>query len=71
FAPIERQHGIVFRDYFAAALGQLQEMADDGLLAIRENEIEVLPAGRLMMRNAAMAFDAYLKPEENRYSRTV
>ncbi|WP_253446981.1 oxygen-independent coproporphyrinogen III oxidase [Halomonas sp. Y3] len=71
FATIEAAHGIVFRDYFADALAQLQEMADDGLLAIREGEIEVLPAGRLMMRNAAMAFDAYLKPEENRYSRTV
>ena len=71
FAAIEAAHGIVFRDYFADALAQLQEMADDGLLAIREGEIEVLPAGRLMMRNAAMAFDAYLKPEENRYSRTV
>ncbi|MFB9147790.1 oxygen-independent coproporphyrinogen III oxidase [Halomonas alkalicola] len=71
FATIEAAHGIVFRGYFADALAQLQEMADDGLLAIREGEIEVLPAGRLMMRNAAMAFDAYLKPEENRYSRTV
>ncbi|WP_302139863.1 oxygen-independent coproporphyrinogen III oxidase [Halomonas alkalicola] len=71
FADIEAAHGIVFRDYFADALAQLQEMADDGLLAIREGEIEVLPTGRLMMRNAAMAFDAYLKPEENRYSRTV
>ncbi|QJQ97552.1 oxygen-independent coproporphyrinogen III oxidase [Halomonas sp. PGE1] len=71
FAAIEAAHGIVFRDYFADALAQLEEMADDGLLAIREGEIEVLPAGRLMMRNAAMAFDAYLKPEENRYSRTV
>jgi len=25
----------------------------------------------LMIRNLAMAFDAYLKPTENRYSRTV
>ncbi len=46
-------------------------MEADGLLAIREGEIEVLPAGRLMMRNAAMAFDAYLSRSEGRYSRTV
>ncbi|WP_163577167.1 oxygen-independent coproporphyrinogen III oxidase [Halomonas faecis] len=71
FADIEGRHDIVFRDTFAEALEQLTEMADDGLIAIREDALEVLPAGRLMMRNLAMAFDAYLKPEENRYSRTV
>jgi oxygen-independent coproporphyrinogen III oxidase len=71
FADIEARHGIDFRDTFADALAQLAEMQDDGLIAIRDGEIEVLPAGRLMMRNVAMAFDAYLKPEENRYSRTV
>ncbi|MCG6656853.1 oxygen-independent coproporphyrinogen III oxidase [Halomonas campisalis] len=71
FADIEARHGIAFRDYFADALAQLAEMQDDGLLAIRDGDIEVLPTGRLMMRNMAMAFDAYLKPEENRYSRTV
>nr|WP_163501102.1 oxygen-independent coproporphyrinogen III oxidase [Halomonas socia] len=71
FAAIEAAHGIVFRDYFADALEQLQEMAEDGLLAIREDEIELLPTGRLMMRNAAMAFDAYLASSRGRYSRTV
>ncbi|PXX96404.1 oxygen-independent coproporphyrinogen III oxidase [Halomonas sp. LBP4] len=71
FATIEAAHGIVFRDYFADALAELEEMAADGLLAIREGEIEVLPAGRLMMRNAAMAFDAYLARSAGRYSRTV
>src|SRR5690554_5610052 len=62
FADIEARHDIVFDEYFADALAQLQEMADDGLLEIRENQIEVLPIGRLMMRNIAMAFDAYLRP---------
>ena len=71
FADIEARHDIVFGEYFADALAQLQEMADDGLLEIRENQIEVLPIGRLMMRNMAMAFDAYLKPNEGRFSRTV
>ncbi|MFY0989170.1 oxygen-independent coproporphyrinogen III oxidase [Halomonas sp. C05BenzN] len=71
FAAIEAAHGIDFRDTFADALEALEEMAADGLLAIREGEIEVLPAGRLMMRNAAMAFDAYLSHGPGRYSRTV
>ncbi|WP_104203384.1 oxygen-independent coproporphyrinogen III oxidase [Billgrantia saliphila] len=71
FANVEARHDIVFRDYFADALDQLGEMQEDGLLAIRDDAIEVLPAGRLMMRNMAMAFDAYLKPNEGRFSRTV
>ncbi len=71
FANIEARHDIVFRDYFAEALAQLEEMQADGLLTIGADAIEVLPAGRLMMRNLARAFDAYLKPNEGRFSRTV
>ncbi|HIX61277.1 MAG TPA: oxygen-independent coproporphyrinogen III oxidase [Candidatus Halomonas stercoripullorum] len=71
FAEIESRHDIVFDEYFADALEQLDEMERDGLVAIQANGLEVLPAGRLMMRNMAMAFDAYLKPNEGRFSRTV
>jgi len=71
FAAIEARHDIEFQSYFASALASLEEMAEDRLIALRDHEIEVLPAGRLMVRNLAMAFDAYLKPTENRYSRTV
>ncbi|RDB44260.1 oxygen-independent coproporphyrinogen III oxidase [Halomonas sp. DQ26W] len=71
FADIEAKHDIVFRDYFADALAELAEMQQDELIAIGESYIDVLPTGRLMMRNVAMAFDAYLKPNEGRFSRTV
>lgn len=71
FAEIEAAHGIVFRDTFSEALEELEEMVDDGLLSLSDTAIEVLPAGRLMMRNAAMAFDAYLSHSTGRYSRTV
>jgi oxygen-independent coproporphyrinogen III oxidase len=70
-AAIEAAHDIDFRDTFADALAELEEMADDGLLTITEASLEVLPAGRLMMRNMAMAFDAYLSHGASRYSRTV
>ncbi|MGO2132895.1 MAG: oxygen-independent coproporphyrinogen III oxidase [Halomonas sp.] len=71
FAAIEASHDMRFRETFAGALEELQEMADDELIRISETAIEVLPAGRLMMRNAAMAFDAYLARSTGRYSRTV
>ncbi len=71
FAEIEAAHGISFYDTFASALAELAEMAGDGLLDIGDRHIIVRPGGRLMMRNMAMAFDAYLTPHEERYSRTV
>ncbi|MBB3230707.1 oxygen-independent coproporphyrinogen III oxidase [Halomonas stenophila] len=70
-AAIEADHGIAFRTYFAGALDALAEMRADGLITLTEQAIEVLPAGRLMMRNVAMAFDAYLACSEGRHSRTV
>ncbi|UYG07682.1 oxygen-independent coproporphyrinogen III oxidase [Halomonas sp. M4R1S46] len=70
-AAIEADHGIVFRTYFAEALDALAEMQADGLIVLTEQAIEVLPAGRLMMRNVAMAFDAYLARSAGRHSRTV
>ena len=71
FAPFERAHGIVFREYFADALAQLKEMVEDGLVEIHDDAIVLLPQGQLMMRNVAMTFDAYLGKQTVRFSRTV
>ncbi|MFC3282050.1 oxygen-independent coproporphyrinogen III oxidase [Litchfieldella rifensis] len=71
FATIEARHGIVFRDYFAAALAELASPRADGLIELDDTSLTVLSAGRLMMRNLAMAFDAYLTPNQQRFSRTV
>ncbi|MBS8270813.1 oxygen-independent coproporphyrinogen III oxidase [Halomonas litopenaei] len=71
FAEFEARHAIDFRTHFASALDQLDEMQADGLIEIKQQALRVLPAGRLMMRNVAMAFDAYLVPGSGRFSRTV
>ncbi|WP_421684257.1 oxygen-independent coproporphyrinogen III oxidase [Stutzerimonas urumqiensis] len=72
FGDIERRHGIVFRDYFAGALARLDEPLEDGLVTIEDDALVLLPQGQLMMRNIAMAFDAYLDGEQQtRFSRTV
>ena len=69
---IEERHGIDFDAHFGDALEALEPMAEDGLLEIRPDRLEVLPLGRLLIRNLAMTFDAYLPQEtEVRYSRTV
>lgn len=69
---VERQYGIEdFDRRFAAELAQLAPLADDGLVEIDRDHIEVTPLGRLLVRNIAMSFDAYLGTSTVRYSRTV
>jgi oxygen-independent coproporphyrinogen-3 oxidase len=69
---VERQYGIEdFDRRFAAELAQLAPMAGDGLVEIDRDRIEVTPLGRLLVRNIAMSFDAYLGKSTVRYSRTV
>jgi oxygen-independent coproporphyrinogen-3 oxidase len=69
---IESKYGIRFDDFFADALRDLKPMQYDGLLELHPERIEVKPLGRLLVRNIAMAFDAYLrKGEQKRFSRTV
>jgi len=73
FADFESHWGLVMQDYFGPELGALQGMADDGLLTLDPQGIEVLPAGRLLIRNICMVFDAYLQRGQgsNRYSRVI
>ena len=72
FAAIEAAHGIDFRVTFADALERLRDMEADGLVALHEDRLEVLPRGRLLLRNIAMAFDAYLdRDSQQRFSRAV
>jgi oxygen-independent coproporphyrinogen III oxidase len=71
---IERQFEITFNEYFAEALPALQEFVDDGLVTITPETIRIVGAGRLLLRNIAMCFDAYLdRVGKNRplFSRTV
>lgn len=72
FASIEQQFGIVFRDYFADLWPQLQNMTRDGLIALTPQGIEVLPAGRLLVRSICMLFDYYLvEHNRQRFSRII
>ena len=71
FAAVERNHGVVFKDYFTAELQALQPLVDDGLCVIAEDGIRVTPRGRLLLRNIAMPFDAYLGETSVRYSRAI
>ena len=58
---IERQFHLDFDGYFAEELGDLQILAVDHLVQVTEHDIEILPAGRLLIRNIAAVFDGYLR----------
>jgi oxygen-independent coproporphyrinogen-3 oxidase len=72
-AQFTNAYGIDFDAYFADAIAKLQPLAADGLVEITSAAVRVTPLGRVFLRNIAMAFDAYLKPESDRpmFSRTV
>lgn len=73
--PFEERYGIRFDDYFEEALKKMDEFVADGLVRFSADRIEVSNAGRLIVRNIAMAFDRYLEEDRRKkqpiYSRTV
>jgi oxygen-independent coproporphyrinogen-3 oxidase len=71
-AAIEREHCIDFREYFAPELERLKQLERDGLLEITDSALRVTPRGRLLVRNVAMVFDAYLNPQATpTYSKVI
>jgi oxygen-independent coproporphyrinogen-3 oxidase len=74
FSSLSRQLGCDLERYFAVELRRLEPLAADGLIERREHEIVVTDTGRLLIRNVAMVFDAYLQQPAGAaaaYSRTI
>lgn len=72
FANVEAQWGIVFKEYFEQEMNALVPMVEDGLIELSDSDLYVTAAGRLLIRNICMAFDAYLKQgTQNRFSKVI
>ncbi len=72
FDEFEAAYGIRFGQTFASELERLRGFAEDGLLSISADKLEVLVPGRMLVRNIAMVFDRYLGQQSTaRFSRTV
>ena len=71
FNIIETEFSIVFTDYFKLELQQLETMQTDGLLTVSHQNIQVLPAGRLLIRNICMVFDRYLAQKNQQFSKVI
>jgi len=71
FSLIDKRFDINFSEYFAPELVKLLPMDEDGLLRIESNSIQVLPAGRLLIRNICMVFDVYIQKSQQQFSKVI
>ncbi len=71
-AAFGNRHGINFAQYFATALPRLHALQDDGLIEWQGTLLRISARGRLLTRQVAMVFDAYLAAAQPaRYSRAI
>ena len=70
----EKLYNVDFKAYFAQALEELKPFADEELIIINDDKIECSQTGTLLIRNIAMAFDAYMHQHagsKKTFSKTV
>lgn len=70
-AAIEECYHLDFAEYFHDVFPQLEQFARDGLLTYNWDKIEVLPAGRMLIRNICMVFDKYSQLARERFSKVI
>nr|WP_293848715.1 oxygen-independent coproporphyrinogen III oxidase [Steroidobacter sp.] len=69
---IERRYALDFDSYFASELTSLKPLAADGLIQSDADTIRVTEAGRGLLRNIAMVFDAHLpRASSTQYSKVI
>jgi oxygen-independent coproporphyrinogen III oxidase len=73
FAAVEKEWGLAFDQYFAEDLKLLAPLAEDGLVDVNAQGIQVTAKGRLLIRNICMCFDTYLrqKARMQQFSRVI
>lgn len=65
-SEIEREFGVSFDEHFAGEIAELADFQRDGLIRMSSNRIEVAGPGRIFIRNVAMVFDEYVRPQSSR-----
>ena len=71
---IEATHGIVFREYFAKELLELQQQFEpEEMVTVSDTAIQITPKGRFFLRGIAMVFDRYFQSQVNpdRFSKLI
>jgi oxygen-independent coproporphyrinogen-3 oxidase len=73
YAAMSQLLDVNFKNNFADEIESFDDMESDGLVERTDSVLRVTEVGRLLIRNLAMRFDAYLKQQqqEGRYSTTI
>jgi oxygen-independent coproporphyrinogen-3 oxidase len=72
YDEVEAAYGVRFAQVFAPELERLASFAADGLISLQPQRLDILPAGRLLVRNIAMVFDSYLGQQPmQHFSKTI
>ena len=70
----EAMYGLEFKSYFEDAILALEPFVQEELITMSDESIECSQTGTLLIRNIAMAFDAYMKrhaDNDKTFSKTV
>jgi oxygen-independent coproporphyrinogen-3 oxidase len=70
----EKLFNVEFKTYFADAIAELLPFVEDDLIEMDDTKIECSQTGTLLIRNIAMAFDAYMHQHtgsKKTFSKTV
>jgi oxygen-independent coproporphyrinogen-3 oxidase len=69
----ESQWRIAFGRYFSEELARIESLAEDGLVTVSSECIQITPKGRFLARIVAMSFDRYLREAQTtaRYSKVI
>lgn len=71
---IGHAHGVVFRDYFASELAELdQTFVPEGIVEMETDRLLITPKGRFFLRGIAMVFDRYFQSQVHpgRFSKLI
>ncbi len=69
----QKKFGVKFDEYFSFEKSHIAKCAEEGLIAVGADLIEVSDFGKLFIRNVAMGFDWYLRQPKGhkQFSRTI
>ena len=68
---VESRFNICFADHFKQEINELQDMAKDNLVHLKDDRIAVNPAGRLLIRGICKVFDQYRGNETKAFSKII
>jgi len=73
YSEIDDLYKIDFKEYFSKEIHELKTMQNDELLIVKDDSIEILPAGKFLIRNICTIFDIYLDREKsnNNFSKMI